>query len=1075
MQSGDFFLLSPLNISPIHPITGFALGILLIRGWALLPSIIIGIFSYQFLSIADTINPNYALVIIDGISFSLQAILGYILTKRYIGENNALIHDIKIIYFLLLIIPLSSLIATTFNTNTVLALDVIKIDNRVLYWITKWISYSFGAIIFTPLILIFLGKPRKLWKKRQNQIVYPILILLGLIVVIFFHSEKRQQRIIKKDFYYQQNKLQVQLHEILDDFERNNKILQGLFNASYFVSATAFKYYNNISLIEYEKLQTQEWIAYKKISQQKYGYFSTIQRQGLIFKENIKANNKLNDSMVIKLLIEAGENNQDTVNISSLNQGSYQNNTIEIYSPVYYRNRNLQTQADKKQALRGFVVNKIQLEKILQHIADNKILIKIQDEKQVFYNDFESLNDFSLKDWEIIDYLKIANKHLQISYLPSEYFLEKHQYWNRWWIIFGALLLTSLINIVLLMLTGRTLKVEELVKTKTLELHQEVKESANISKILHAIASNMQLKKMLQLIVKLIEIEDTNLIVTILLMDEDGKNLKLSASDKMPSFYHHVINNLNVSKQSYPCSQAAYLRQRIINETFFQKINPSQIHLARKANLHTVISEPIINSEDKILGVLSFYYSKPKKSYASEFNKIKKFSELSSFAIEKKTSAERINYLAFYDELTKLPNRRLLYDRLKQELASVDRYHSHGVLMFLDLDHFKALNDSLGHDVGDELLIQVAKRLRNCVRDEDTISRLGGDEFIVLLKTSTTYTSIKEVTSYALEIAKRIQASLYLSYSLPSGNEHIVTSSIGVTFFSEKNKKIEVLLKQADTAMYAAKQKGRNTFSFYNKEMEYETKERLSLERDIEVALEKQQFELHYQLQYNEHETINSAHAILNWQHPQRQLLSYNEFIDFCDGDLILAIDAWILKTAVAQLHKIPALKYISVNITAQQFYHSIFIEQLTEILQQNEISEQMLMLVLTEEIIMKDKKSSAKIFDALKKLGVGIAINNVGQDNLYLSHFNNLLINQIKIECNCIQGINKHEDSLVIEAIIMLTKHLNLSLVVSGIETQAQVKFLQEKNCDIYQGTYFSKDLIAEELDEMLIPKSIN
>ncbi|NOQ35952.1 MAG: EAL domain-containing protein, partial [Methylococcaceae bacterium] len=669
--------------------------------------------------------------------------------------------------------------------------------------------------------------------------------------------------------------------------------------------------------------------------------------------------------------------------------------------------------------------------------------------------------------------LEFANRHWKINYTPSAEFMKTQQTWSQWWLLVSSFLFAGLTGSGLLMLTGRTLRTEELVKSRTQALRKEIAEREKRNNILHAITSPMPLNEILSLIIEIIENDNPEALCSIMLLDAAGKQLQQAASGRLPEFYTKAINGIAIGEGVISCGTAAYLKQRVIVTDI--SIHPYWVNFseqAKKAGLAACCSEPIMSADKEVLGTFSIYYSRPKHPSKSMLDSLEGLAQLSSLAIEKKTSDERIRYLAFYDALTKLPNRRLLYDRLTQELARIERHHNYGGLMFLDLDHFKTLNDSLGHHVGDELLIQVAERLKDCVRDEDTVARLGGDEFVVVLRTKDLDSHPEQVSAYALTVAKRIQSALYIPYSL-QGYEHVVTSSIGITMFGAENKDIDELFKQADTAMYEAKNKGRNTFSFYSEEMADQADKRLQLESDLRNALSCSQFVLHYQPQHDAQGNIVGAEALLRWIHPEKGRIPLSEFMPTCEeSGLILAIGEWTLRTICQQLMKCSMLDHISLNVSSRQFHQPSFTTQIKEVLREYKLSPHVLMLEITEEIIVKDINASIQKLNELQDLGVRISIDDFGIGYSSLADLRHLPIDQIKIDQSFIRDICTDKDAaLIVEAMLMMATHLGLAIVAEGVETLEQLEFLkQNKNCSVYQGYYFSKPLPAEDFEQLII-----
>ncbi len=1102
--AGKLFSFPPSGASPIWPAAGVALAALLLYKHKALLGIIGGILWVQegaFLDATSTqgFSNSFIMGAMVCLGSSLQAGLGFILIKRYVGINDPLIKDQKILRFLFLGGAVSCMVAASFSTATLFYLDAISVSELAANWFVWWIGDTMGVWIITPLLLIFLGQPKNIWQKRRYYISYPLFMLLAFVVIVFYYSARQETRHIKETFNHQVKRLHSAFNNELLSHIKVNEILKSFFDNSLDVSSLEFKQFTRALVAEDDGIKTLEWIPSVRLEErvlfEKTSGINIIEADKnhqhvlasqravyfpIQFVSPHKGNEKLlgfdvlTNPVAKKALFKARDTGLTTATeIINLIQSPNKKNGLITYSPLYHKNQPLKTIEDRRAALRGFVASVIRIDvevaEIMEHISDLQLLVRIKDGENLLYNDIPNKNIYQIKDSQLNQHapLHFANRFWEIDYLPSNTFLTARQSWGRWLLLFGCLLFTGLTGTVLLIITGRTFRTEEMVRIKTAALRKEVREREGLNRIFHGIASSKSLDEVLSLMIEQIEQENPEMLCSILLLSKDKRHLLHGASGRLPKFYTEAINGIQIGKGVGSCGTAAYLRDRIIVENIDE--HPywaAYLDLTTQANLHACWSEPIFSSERKVLGTFAIYSSVPKKPQKADLEKIDNFAQLASLAIEKKNAEEKISYLAFYDPLTALPNRRLLHDRLKQELVIVERYHFHGALMFLDLDHFKALNDTLGHQAGDELLIQVAKRLQECVREVDTVARLGGDEFVVLLKTSESYSSFEQVSTYALMIAKRIQLALYIPYALKDGHEHVVTSSIGVTLFGQNNHDAFALFKQADIAMYEAKNSGRNTYRFYSEEMARETNQRLCLEEDIEVALEQQQFEIHYQAQHNLKGHIVSAEALLRWRHPQRGLLMPTEFMSLCEeSHLSLAIGEWVLNSVIEQLVDFPMLEHISLNVSDWQFYQVDFVRKVEALFIKHQLPPQTLMLELTETLVMKDIGICIQRLNGLQALGVRVAIDNFGSDYSSLANLNRLAINQIKIDPCFVREIDEHEsDTMIVDVIMMVAKHLDLRVVGKGVETFKQLEYLHAKGCYLYQGYYFSKPLSVED-----------
>ena len=449
---------------------------------------------------------------------------------------------------------------------------------------------------------------------------------------------------------------------------------------------------------------------------------------------------------------------------------------------------------------------------------------------------------------------------------------------------------------------------------------------------------------------------------------------------------------------------------------------------------------------------------------------------------DRKQSEREIYRLAYFDSLTGLANRVLFKDRLTQALAHAGRYHSTLAVLFLDLDRFKVINDTLGHNIGDLLLKQVAGRLTESVRHSDSVSRsvdkeenhslarLGGDEFTVLL------TNLRDVQD-AGTVARRIVEAMAKPF-LIEGREIFVTISVGIAIFPVDGESIDALLKNADSAMYHAKEKGRNNFQFYSNNLNAAANDRLNLEGELRHAVEREEFVVFYQPQIDlRGGEIVSAEALVRWQHPRRGLLRPEEFMQAAlDTGLIRAIDEWVLRTACRhsqewqQRGKIPVR--ISVNISNSLFHGDTLVSVVEQALRQTGLTPACLELELTESIVMRNVDASIAMLTTLRTMGVQLSIDDFGTGYSSLSYLHRLPINRVKIDQSFILEIlTQTRPPMIVRAIIAMAHSLNLLVLAEGVEQEFQRTTLIEEGCDYAQGHLFGRPMPADEFARMLQP----
>ncbi|MBA3056936.1 MAG: EAL domain-containing protein [Gammaproteobacteria bacterium] len=440
---------------------------------------------------------------------------------------------------------------------------------------------------------------------------------------------------------------------------------------------------------------------------------------------------------------------------------------------------------------------------------------------------------------------------------------------------------------------------------------------------------------------------------------------------------------------------------------------------------------------------------------------------------QQKQTEEKIQLLAFTDPLTSLPNRRLLLDRLQHALVTSLRSQRHGALFFIDLDDFKALNDTRGHHVGDLLLKQVAQRLTDCVREGDTVARLGGDEFVVMLEDLDS--NLAQAISQAESVGAKILAALNHPYQLAAGH-YRNTPSIGVTLFGDQKSSLEELLKQADLSMYRAKASGRNALRFFDPEMQSVVAARVDLEEDLRQGLLCQQFVLYYQPQVDHASRVTGVEALVRWQHPARGLVPPAEFIPLAEETkLILPLGLWVLQTACAQLGVWagqPETAHLSmaVNISACQFHQGDFVEQVLAALDSYAFDASRLKLELTESLLLDDVQDVIAKMSALKGRGVSFSLDDFGTGYSSLAYLKRLPLDQLKIDQSFVRDVMLDaNDAVIARTIVTLARSLGLGVIAEGVETEEQLLFLVSNNCHAFQGYLFSRPLPLADLEQYL------
>ena len=504
---------------------------------------------------------------------------------------------------------------------------------------------------------------------------------------------------------------------------------------------------------------------------------------------------------------------------------------------------------------------------------------------------------------------------------------------------------------------------------------------------------------------------------------------------------------------------------QIVLKQVMANIEDSEAFIARVKYLHSHRDEKSRDEFRLKNGKVFDRYSAPFVDSNSRYRgRIWYFRDITA----RKLAEEKIQVLAFSDALTKLPNRRLLQDRLTQALASARRQEGRVALLFLDLDRFKNINDSLGHSVGDLFLQEVAGRLERATRELDTVARVGGDEFLILL------TGLKDVTDAAVA-AERLMDAMTAEFVV-QGHPLNIGCSLGISIFPEHGTDAETLIKNADTAMYSAKENGRNGFRFFTEDVNALAVERLTLENSLPHALDKEELFLVYQPQVDMTTgKIIGLEALLRWQHPELGLVPPDKFIRIAENcGLIVPVGEWVLRTACSQSRKwqeagLPPVR-VAVNVSAVQFRRQGFSEQVRKVLRETALAPEYLELELTESLLLADADVTLSVIQELKAMGLTLAIDDFGTGYSSFRYLKQFRVSRLKIDRSFIRDVAVNpDDAAITAAIISMAKSLRLKVIAEGVEDAAQMSFLRAHQCDEIQGYYFSKPLAVDKVADKL------
>lgn len=604
---------------------------------------------------------------------------------------------------------------------------------------------------------------------------------------------------------------------------------------------------------------------------------------------------------------------------------------------------------------------------------------------------------------------------------------------------------------------------EAIAELKMKENHEQGR-----NRCLEMVSRGFPLKQIMQAIIRELEEQRPEMLGCIMLVDEKTQTLCVGSSPTLPQFYQDELSSIPIEVGAGASGTAAATGERFIIENL--ETHPYSAHyaaLSKKVNLASSWSQPIKSVDGKVLGTFSISTHEINTPNEADIHLIEQTANLVGIAIERDLADTVIQRQANYDALTGLPNRHMLQDRLGYEISKAQRADWQVALLFLDLDHFKDVNDTLGHEKGDQLLIIVAERLLQCVRTIDTVARLGGDEFMIVMGELHASSVVERVASQILE-------ALSQPFYLDDKVIHL-SASIGITFYPDNAKDIETLVKNADQAMYVAKSKGRDRFQYFENAMQQKAMDRMLMVKDLRNALSSRQqsdkqLMIYYQpivdLQTGQ---VQKAEALLRWQHPQQGLIFPDEFIPVAEETgLIVGLGDWVFKRVLSQLiewrkSKCPNFE-ISINTSPAQYRDDgINLLSWIEKLSRANLPGNALNIEITESLFMENRFEVSQNLIQLRNGGITISLDDFGTGYSSLSYLQKFEIDYLKIDQSFVQNLQPESDNLAMcEAIIMMAHKLKLKVIGEGVETEQQRVLLQEAGCDYAQGFLFSRPVPA-------------
>ena len=1076
---GTLIAIPPGYATAVFPAAGVALAVLIHGGASYAPGVWLGSFLLSLYVSSELGGGGWSdIFLATGIGFgaAVQALGARFLIARTVKDIHHLDSASDIWRFLIFGGPIASVISTSIGVSALLACGKILTSDFGYTVFTWWTGDTIGTIIFTPLVLAVLQAQTPLWKKRLTSVAAPTLLVFSAAVFVYTEVNSWESQRVRMEFRQYAEHLTTPLRDTLQSYllvvDAVARHLENSPEPNY-ASFSSFverypKEFPGIKALEWAplvSLENREKVEAKLRAEGFPNFVITeMVTRGQVFPEKNRPDylpllyvvpydgNELAMGLdVLSIpnrqgIMDKARDTQSALATAPviLVQSRSDEAGFTINEPVYSLG-SVNTASERRAKLRGFVVAAFNGAAIAEHVfkdvSPQDISITIDDisdtplkHPQLFNNGGIGAPDTNLMSHS--ELVQLAGRSWGVRYGATASYIAHHRSLQSWGVLVGGLLFVSLLQAYLLVVSGQKSRIETLVEDRTKELLSEI-------------AQRRDAESQLELAASVYHTTEEGIIIT----DADG--IILSAN---PAF----ADITGYSVQEVIGKTPRLLKSALHDEAFYKNLWSILLSTGRwQGEIWNRRKSGETFLEKQTISMVTDDQGKPLR-YVSVFNDI----------TELRRKDERIRHLAFHDALTGLPNRALTLERLDHAIDLHSRGRQAMAVIFLDLDHFKDINDSLGHAIGDDLLKTISSRILSVLRQTDTVSRLGGDEFVILLENPS---DANEVAA----ICDRILALINIPMDI-QGNVPQISGSIGIAMFPSDGDTSGILMKNADTAMYAAKAAGRNTLRFFDSQMTEKAEKRLKLVADLKDALERKQFELYFQPQINLVTGLPcGAEALIRWRHPERGLISPLDFIPVAEEtNMIIPIGEWVIRETC---HYLASLRskgifdlLISINLSAPQLMDQGVTNLLKSLMAQYEIPGRQIEFELTESSVMSDPEHVAELFRVMQQLDVTIAIDDFGTGYSSLSYLRKLPIDTLKIDRAFVMDLeHDQEDVEIIRTIIALGKALHLSTVAEGVETEGQAAFLREEGCEMAQGYLYSRPLNAQDFEQWILSHS--
>ena len=1061
------FAIPPGYVTPLFPSAGIALFGVWRYGLHSLPGIFAGATVVHAAAMlrSDSEQLVWAFILIAAAGAVVQAVAGYYLIRKILGQHNPLRDQKSVLRFVFLVAPIAGLFSPMLGVGLLLLQGIVPAQTLVFTAINWWTGDFLGILIATPLLLVFLGRPAEAWRKRRLSVALPLGFALLILMLVFYVARgwehDRLQRNLERDAQQISHLLSKRLDTQLDLM----LALERLASVHPRLTQQVWRTFALPLLERHPGTQNFGWSPLVQDSARASFEAQAAAESGRAFRilgrdevGRITYTLAQRPEYLPILYVEPRENNLSVVGLDilvhsgtgqaarrsqrerraiatapfNLLQDAGAQRSIVVYQAVF--------RDDQVQSL-GVVSGVFRMGDAINAVLDGRLpsglLLCVSDQGDSMPQRLYGPADCASPGWQAKtlrwqDELDFAGRQWRLQIVATPGYLFSLHDWGGWLILWVAAFCTSLLVVFVLLMSARALRVEHLVDARTRQLA--------------AAGRRMALQQ-----------EELNQAQRISLMG----SWEMPPGGQMCHCSQGLCELMHLGSPSVlPFSS---LLERLAEE------DRTALECAR-AELLQAPGLLTLDARMDYGGVASTVLHFRLESTLADDGETLRLRGTAQDVTAARAAEEHIAFLAHYDVLTGLPNRAQWNERIQRELRKASRGQGKLAVLFLDLDHFKSINDTLGHQVGDHLLATVARLLREGLRESDFFARLGGDEFVVLL---VDLERTEDAAIVARKLIELLRAPLMID-----GHELMVSTSVGIAIYPEDGRDASTLLKHADTAMYSAKSQGRNTYCYFRADMDVLALEHLMLRNALHRALEREELRLHYQPQIAAADgRVLGCEALVRWQHPELGLLPPVQFIPLAEENgLIVPLGNWVLRTACRQLACWQERGWeltIAVNISALQFAQPDFVEQVAQALRESGAQAHALELELTESALMQPNDALLTRMRALGEMGILLALDDFGTGYSSLSYLKRLPIRRLKLDRAFVQELpHNTEDAAIATATLSMARELGMDVVAEGVETVEQKGFLAERGCQVMQGYLYSTPLPVDDFERWLLSR---